>query len=362
MGTSVPAMRDLSSYFKTVGFVGLLLLGLGMLFGSLSYYIDFGYAVSSGSLPAAIWAFLVLGALVATVLLILSALTIQVGRQVRGGDFPRKIILTVLSLAAVAFILNGVGMFALYSTCNSNCSYYGYGSILDSGIISLIAGIVLIIASSLSRGLTLQARITGSIFALAFGVLSSLVYYAAYLSSLIGYGSFVSLFSNVSGIYNPLGILDWGGLTGIAFIIVAVGFLLYSIMMKTKAVAIGYIVVLVGALIFAIGLVSDSLSQVTASSFWSFVSSTPIQGILPAIAEIVFVFAGFLLLAGSALGMAVQGQGLAGMMKVTTAPAQPTTAVQMGAPVAEGGEFCPSCGTQNAPENAYCRKCGAKLG
>jgi hypothetical protein len=356
-------MKNLGSYFKTVGFYSLLLLGLGMMFGVFAYYIDFGYAVTSGSKPAAVWAFLGLGVLVVTILLIVSVLVILTGLREREGILSQMTIFMILMLVALAFILNGAGMLSLYSTCNSYCSYYGYGSILDSGVISLIGGVVLFIASLLSRALTIQAKITGSIFALAFGILSTTqVYYNTYFPSLISYNSFVSLFQDVSGIFNPLGILNWSYFTGVAFIIGAVGFLLYSIMMKTRAVGITYIIILLGALIFSVGLVWDSLSQVTANGFWSFVSSTPVQGIIPAITEIVFVFAGFLLLAASALGVAIQGQSLASLMMIAPTVGTPSTPASATQPVMGAGQFCPACGAQNAPENAYCRKCGAKLG
>jgi len=370
MGTPVPAMKGVDSYFKTIGFVGLLLLGLGILLGVISYYIDFGYAVTSGtSIPGSVWVFLGLGIVVATFLLIISVLTILSGLRGRRGTFPRRMIMLILFLGVFAFILNGAANFALYSSCGSSCSFPPWGTVLDGGIVSLIAGIVLLIGVSLARGMSIQAKVVGAIFAMVFGIMATIqVHYSifGYLIGSVGLGapsSFYSFFNDVSSLFDPLGILDWSYFTGIAFVVVAVGLLMYAFLSKGKAVAISYIIILVGALIFAIGLVRDSISQVTAGGFWNFVSNQPNLGIVPAIAEIFFIIAGFLLLAASGLGMAAQVQGLAGPMMAgsTMSPAQPA-ATPMQSQGMGAVQFCPKCGTQNEASAAYCKKCGAKLG
>ena len=368
MGAPVPAGKGVEPYFRNVGFVGMLFLGLGILFGVISYYIDFGYAISSGpSMPGYILAFLGLGIVAATFLLVISVLTIIAGARGRGGIFPRRSVVLILFLAALAFILNGAANLAFYSGING--AFSPYGSLLDSGVVSIVAGVVLLIGILLSGAASMVAKVIGAFFALGFGVMATIqVYYGlyGYLYAVSGFSpsnvSFAFGFNDISSLFNPLGLLDWGYLVAIAFIIGAVGLLVHAFLGKGRAVAASYVVALVGALIFAIGLIWDSLSQLTAGYFWPFVTNNLTQGVVPAIAEFFFAFAGFILLAASGLGIAAQAQSLVGPMIAGQATAPPRAGVSAQPQGAASVQYCPKCGAQNEAESAFCKKCGAKRG
>ncbi len=352
MGTSVPETKSLGFYFRMIGFISLLLLGLGIMFGVFSYFIEFGYFVPhlSGA-PAGDLGWLGLGVVAAILMLVMAALIIVCGAQARRGVFPEKTVLTVLLLAAIAFVLSGVGMISLYSTCGFSCRYSDLSTVIDGGIISLIAGVMLIVTFTISRGQTLSARVMRSMFGLIFGILVMFQVYwytvgatgvqwgfygiLQYLASVGTSGNFSApLLQNINSLFNPLGVLDWSYFTGEAVMLATVGLVTYAVMAKSRAVAVAtsFIIVLVGALVFAIGLVWSSLSQLAAYGFWSFVSSTPIQGVMPAIAEVVFVVAGFLLIAAACLGMAVQGQGLGKLMVMVPASDQVSSQPVAGVP------------------------------
>jgi hypothetical protein len=363
---SLSAVTGQSSAFKTVGLASLLLLGVAILLGSISYYVDFQQLLAAGvqNLGSAILTFLGLSFMIATALLVISVLTMAAGILARRGSFPVGVVVAILVLSSVAFILYGTGLLFVYSTCSS-VPYYSasacssYGSILDSGIVSLIAGATLVITTLLSLSRSAAAKVTGSIFALAFSIL--LVVKVSYgpilagevppFSSTTGY---YSLFANVSGLLRPLGILDGSYFSAAAFIVVSIGLLIYAVLMHSRSRAVGYVVALVGFMIFAIGITWGSLGTVVDPSFWSFVWSQPGLGVIPATSEMLLIFAGFLMMAASALGIAVYAQ--------STGPARTQSSVVPVTPLRQrGGLVCQSCGTENPPENLFCRQCGMRL-
>lgn len=80
-------------------------------------------------------------------------------------------------------------------------------------------------------------------------------------------------------------------------------------------------------------------------------------------AIVALIFAGvipgiMLLVANGPISELGTGAPRTGGSMMATQPAAATTSP----PATGGGQFCPSCGTQNPLDYAYCRKCGAKLG
>ena len=357
MGTSFAASIDrLGPYLKTLGFVALLLVGLGVLLEAVSAFVIAGYiATLSGysfSTADGVWVALV------ALLLIISILTIVASMVVKRGNFPGSMAKVVLLLAAISLLVQGGGMYAISTST--------FGGWATSAALAIAAGVILLLALFISMRSSMGMKLTGSIFAIVFASLL-ITKLASMTGAQAGGRSLSSAFIGVasvpsgSPVYYFSGLstgATWTGTVGftylalIAFLVVAVALLFRAILSTSKMAPVAWIVALIGFLLYGIDMAwgnINALTNIGNIQNWS-------TGATPVVAAIVLTVAAFIIMAASIIGMVFYGGSLGGMAMAqpSMAQAQPTQAT--------GGTFCPSCGTQNPTENTYCKKCGAKLG
>jgi zinc-ribbon domain len=352
--TSVSSFARLGPYLKSLGMVSLLLIGLGMLLEAISGFVDIGYGASQGASVTTgdgVWAAL------DALLLIISFLTIGASFAVKSGTFPKKMLLGVVLLSSISLIVQGAGMYAI-STSPSSWS--------TAAALAIAGGVVLLLAIFVSMGSSMGMRLTGAIFALAFSILliarlASLTgapgggqSLATYLLLSGGYGYYYSGF-DLGAAFTALGTLGFTYLAAVSYLIVALGLLLYAIMAKSKAAPIAWVIALVGFLLYAIDMAWGNIAAL-ANANWTVVTNSLAYTTTPIIAAVVLSVASFIAMAATIIGIIFYGGTLGGLMATqpTAAQPQPTQAA--------AAVFCPSCGTQNPPENTFCKKCGAKLG
>jgi uncharacterized paraquat-inducible protein A len=124
---------------------------------------------------------------------------------------------------------------------------------------------------------------------------------------------------------------------------------------KSRLVPIAWITALTGFLLYGIDMAWGNIAALSNAN-WTYVSNETAYAITPLIATVVLTVAAFVVISASIVGMVLYEGRLAGMVI-----AQPSV-LRGQTTQAAVGRFCSSCGTQNPAENAYCKKCGAKLG
>jgi len=341
----------LRPYLRTLAFVSLILVGLGLLLEAVSGFIDLGYGASKGvsfSTGDGIWAALYV------LLLLIAFLALFASAGARKGTYPSMTVMGVLFLAMLSLIVQGGGMFAITTS----------GSAWDSyAALSIAAGVVLLISLFILRGASTAMKFTGSIFAIAFT--SLLIARLAAESGAPGGGYSLSsylltpylpsYYFDPGTAFTALGIVGFTYLAMVAYLIVALGLLMYAVLRNTQLSAVAWLVGLVGILLYGIDMAWGNIAAL-ANADWGFVSSNLTTSVTPVIAAVILAIVSFIIIAAAVVGMVVYGGGLAGMALV-----QPSAA-QAQKPQVAPGTFCPSCGTQNPADNSYCKKCGAKLG
>jgi ribosomal protein L40E len=334
--------------------VSLLLVGLGMLLEAISGYVCIGYGASQGlsvTTGDGVWIAL------DTLLLLISFLTIIASMSVSRGAYPQKMVMGVLLFAVISLFVQGGGMLAI-STSSS--------SWVSAAALAIAAGVVLLIGLFALRGPSLAMRFTGAIFTLAFTVL--LMARLAALGGAPGGGYSLSSYIlapfyyyygyyivDLGSSYTSLGILGFTYLVLVAYLVVALGLLIYTILQKSRLAPLAWVVALTGFLLYGIDMAWGNIAAL-ANANWTYVSHEVGYAVTPLIAAVVLAVAAFVVMAASIIGMVFYGGGLAGMALAQPSMAQ-TQPSQMVA-----GTFCPSCGAQNPADHAFCKKCGAKLG
>jgi hypothetical protein len=332
--------------------VSLVLVGLGMLLEAISGYVYVGYGASQGmsvTTGDGIWAAL------DTLLLMISFFTIIASVSVKRGIYPQKMVMGVLLFAVISLFVQGGGMLTI-STSSS--------SWVAGGALAIAAGTVLLIGLFILGGPTLAMRLTGAIFTLVFTAL--LIARLAALGGAQGDGYSLSsyilsrpyyyyhyIFDLGNG-YTSLGIVGFTYLVLVAFLIVALGLLIYAILQKSRLVPLAWVVALTGFLLYGIDMAWGNIAAL-ANANWTYVSNDIAYAVTPLITATVLAVAAFIVMAASIVGMVFYGGNLAriAVAQPSMAQTQPTQVIV--------GPFCPSCGTQNPADHAYCKKCGTKL-
>lgn len=356
MGTSFAASIDqLGPYLRTLGMVSLMLVGLGMLLEAISGFIDIGYGAAHGysvTTGDGIWA--ALNAL----LLVIAFLTIVASLNVKRGVYPQSMVLGALLLAAISLLVQGGGMLAIST---SQSSWVG------AAALAIAASVVLLIGMFFLMGQTVGTRVTGAIFILAFAALliarltslggSSLAVAPGggySLSSYLLY-PFISFFYIDPGtLFTGLGIVGLTYLVLVAYLIVALGVIMYAILQKSKLVPVAWVVALVGFLLYGIDMAWGNIAAL-GNANWTYASSELANTTVPVITAIILSIASFIIIAASIVGIVYYGGSLAEMAIALQPSIQ--------APPTRGtsGTFCSRCGTQNPADHVYCKKCGTKL-
>ena len=354
MGTSFAESIDrLGPYLRTLGVVSLLLVGLGMLLEAISGYVYIGYGASQGmsvTTGDGVWVAL------DTLLLLISLLAIIAALSVNRRTYPQNAVIGVLLFATISLFVQGGGMLAI-STSSS--------SWVSAAALAIAAGVVLLIGLFILSGPTLAMRFTGAIFTLAFTILLMARLAAlpgspgggyslsSYILSQFYY--YVHYYGYLGNSYTSLGIVGFTYLALVAYLVVALGLLIYTILQKSRFVPLAWVVALTGFLLYGIDMAWGNIAAL-ANANWTYVSHEAGYAVTPLIAAVVLAVAAFVVMAASITGMVFYGGSLAGM-----AMAQPSMAQAQPAQAA-AGTFCPNCGTQNPADHAYCKKCGSKLG
>lgn len=323
-----------------------------MLIEAIAGYVDLGYGASQGAPMTTgdgIWATL------STLLLLMGLFTIIAAMSVRRGNFPKRMVTLTVLFAALSLIIQGGGMYAI-TTSGSSWN--------TAAALAIVAGVLLLITLFISMGSSMAVRLTGSIFALVVSILfiARIAGLGGGFANFGGYslGSYwlaptrFGLF-DVGASFTALGIVGFTYLAYVAYLIVALGLLFYAILQKSKIAPIAWVIALVGFLLFGIDMAWGNIASL-ANANWTFVSNELAYTVTWVIANVLLAIASFIVMAASVIGMVYYAGSLGGMAMAqpSMAPALPTQAAT--------GTFCPSCGTQNPPENNFCKKCGAKLG
>lgn len=380
--SAVFSIASLSPYLPTLGMVSLLLVGTGTLLEAIATYVDLanaafqGYSIGSGG---AIWAAF------ATLLLIISIAILFAAISVRRGVFP-KIAILGLFLAAVSLFIEGAGTLAL-STAASSPTVSGLA--IAAGVILLIALFISTnpsTASFPSTGASTGSLLAGAIFALVFVIL--LIVRIADLGgnfSQVGGSSLNSYLlsttvsqptaiANVENLLASVGILGTTSLAYISYLTVAIGLLFWAMLRNTKLASMAWIALLVGFLLYGIDMAWGNASAL-ANANYGFIDWT--TEALPYVSAIILLVAAFIIMATAVMGLVFYGGSLwPGMAQAapvqtttpTTSQATPQQAQQVRtqaaaqvAPQEAPPRACPNCGTMNASDSVYCKKCGNRM-